>query len=595
MAITLNVKKGSQTFLYIHAGSIDNVIVANSTNINEPNFRYIFEIELFDFYDGSSTIKLYIQPNPYGYGIFNPKTIYEEFKRVVTVHDINAIYPFIFFHGQEYLTADGYLNFRAEIRVYEGYDVSGVFTEDPLGYGAVTESQNVLHGKRGNLLPGINRVDGFSTAYTDVDANTFYDRVRHLLPANLSTGYIYLPCTNNDQGVLVFNNDDATYIPINNTNKYYVKYIFYDYTGAIVNTVDTSQINPLPRELAYIHAYPKNVGNFIGLNYDTRFYSIQLIDSITETPVSKKYLVVIECPEVRYDNVRLAWIGENGGFEYFNFPQRNERTYEVERKQYTKPFGNYGTVGAGISETDAGLFGPDIRDLRNVVNRAPNINTYLDITSDWLTETEFNYLKSLLIAEHIYKLEETGFKTVVIENKTYLERRERNTKKYSLKLTLRYGQVYEAIDYAILPPPPVPCEYYDIFTSMGGSTGLTLSTLGGNALITAVAAGRSRYIVFSITNSLGQTLVPGTFYYVSVTLDSTMPASNYDGYIQRGDDTANRVYFDGNTLTFLASGIWGTHTTSGSNYMRVKLPNFLGGATWSGTITITVGTDTCPD
>lgn len=595
MAITANIKRGAETYNSLHAGSIDSAVVANSDQTYQPNFRYIYKLRLGHYYDPTTEIITYLQPNPYGYGVFNPKTIYQEHKYASMVPKPLDATPFLFYIAGQHFTDALLMSYDVRVQVLEGWDVGGVFTEDANEIGPAQIDIHVKHGNRGNLKPAIARVDANSIAYTDVTAATFKDKVRHLLPANLATGYTYLVAQSGDQGPLIFDGDDGTYNTVNTSLSTVARYTFYDEDGVELGVIDTDPLGLTAGGLAFVHAYPGNVSNFIGWYTGTAFYSIELIED-EATAVSTKYLVVMEANNCRYDNIRVAWIGENGGLEYFNFPLKNERTYDIDRKQYIKPFGNYGTVGAGISDTDAGLFGPDLRDVRNVVNREANVTTSIAVTSDWLSEAEFNYLKSLLVAEHVYILTNINgeFKTAVIEDRNYLERRERNTKKYNLQLRLRYGQVYEAIDYNLLPPPPVPCTYYTVFTKIGGNSGLTVTEVAGDMVIVSTAATRSQKINVSVVDTLGGTPNPGTNYYVRVQLSSAMPASNADGQVRLGDAGAAITYFDGATLDFLASGIWGTHLTTGSNYVYVKLPNFLSGATWTGTITITIGTNSCP-
>ena len=594
MAITANLKRGAQTYNSLHAGSIDSVIVATSDQYAQPNFRYVINVNMEHHYDAPTEVVFYVQPNPYGKGVFNLRQLFMEHKHVVTVPLLDTTNPFIFYQTDAEIRAT-LLAFAATIRVLEGWDVGGVFTENPNGEEQIRIDLHIKHGLRNNLTPAITRVDANSVAYTDVLPNTFYDRVRHRLPANLSSGYTYLVGTLGDQGTLAFDGDDNTYNTPNGIDVFLVQYDFYDIDGVLLGTKYSDAITPIPGGQYLAPAYPSNVATFCGWFVGTAFYSFKLMDQGLTNQLSTPYLMVIEESNCRYDNVRVAWIGENGGLEYFNFPLKNERTYSMDRKQYMKPYGNYGNVGAGVSETDAGDFGPDLRDVRNIVNREATVNTVLDISSDWLTENEFNYLKGLLIAEHVYILTNLNgeFKTVVIDDKNYLERRERNTKKYNLKLQLRYGQIYQAIDYQLLPPPPVPCSYFDTFVRMTGSS-LTL-TPGTDIIINANNATRSRYIYISVNSNTIGTPIAGQSYYVRVQISSPMPVSNYNGVIQLGDGNGTNTAYNGiSSLDFLASGIWGTHNTTTNNYLYLRLPNFLNNATWSGTITITLGTNTCP-
>ena len=97
MAITINIKKGSNTYNSLHAGSIDSVIVATSDNYSEPNFRYVIYVRLDSFYGNASELTFYVQPNPQGRGVFNLRQLFMEHKFVVNVPNPRPAYPFIFY------------------------------------------------------------------------------------------------------------------------------------------------------------------------------------------------------------------------------------------------------------------------------------------------------------------------------------------------------------------------------------------------------------------------------------------------------------------------------------------------------------------
>jgi hypothetical protein len=44
----------------------------------------------------------------------------------------------------------------------------------------------------------------------------------------------------------------------------------------------------------------------------------------------------------------------------------------------------------------------------------------------------------------------------------------------------------------------------------------------------------------------------------------------------------------------IATGVWGTHTTTSNNFFRLTMPGWSGGATVTGNIYVTVGFGNCP-
>ncbi len=67
-----------------------------------------------------------------------------------------------------------------------------------------------------------------------------------------------------------------------------------------------------------------------------RYYRVRITNSASNQ-VSADYLFWNECVygncECNWPNVRLAWVGARGGYEYFNFKKKSEYTTEVDRKR----------------------------------------------------------------------------------------------------------------------------------------------------------------------------------------------------------------------------------------------------------------------
>ena len=74
----------------------------------------------------------------------------------------------------------------------------------------------------------------------------------------------------------------------------------------------------------------------------------------------------------------------------------------------------------------------------------------LTIQSDWLQESEFLFLRSLFASNQVEMIDTTGITSGTLGNRTpvsivdtsYLERRERNGKKYNLTIKIKYSQDY---------------------------------------------------------------------------------------------------------------------------------------------------------
>ena len=194
---------------------------------------------------------------------------------------------------------------------------------------------------------------------------------------------------------------------------------------------------------------------------------------------------------------------------------------------------------------------------------------------------------------------------VVVEDNNYLMRRERNSRKYNQTLRLQIANDNETLNIINTPfpiPAPVACEYYNVFTRLGGNTSLSLGTnLGNAANIVATNTGRDAYIRIDVTDSMNNTPIAGQVYYVRVDYNFTIPTTvfNRPGYIRLGDALSGGTETSLQGLQtpgtpIIATGVWGTHTTTSDNYFEVKMPGYGGGAKCSGNIYVTVGFGNCP-
>jgi hypothetical protein len=229
---------------------------------------------------------------------------------------------------------------------------------------------------------------------------------------------------------------------------------------------------------------------------------------------------VIEEEDCRHDNVQLTWIGRNGAWQFFNFIKRNEQSIEIERNEFRREYGNYGTLGIDAGEGEIGAFQTNPLDDRGIVSREPKVTQFIEVNSDWITENEFQYLKHLVTSEHvrvINHLQQGVSEPLVMVDNSYTMRRERNSRKYNVTFRFKYSKSYAAIDYEV----PVPnksilsCLLYDTFNKLGGNTPFSVAAVGSTARVSVVAA-TGGYIRFSVLSTSGNALIAGNTYKVTI-------------------------------------------------------------------------------
>jgi hypothetical protein len=536
MALKIERTTGADQYDYMHRGGVDNVIAMYSDQYANTAFRYIVYIDYTDFYGASRQIVQRIQPNPYGRGVLNMRQILMESVWATIKISAGASYPWIF-NRDALQTSDVAMGMAVTISVYEGWSVGGVFTEDPDSSGVERINVMAYQGYQNALEePTFNTTAHASKGFQDADTTTFFDRLNWMIPDSLrSSTSIYMPCTITNFGHLTFNADNGDYCDFHTATNVRVKYSFFDIDGVLLSTDTSKQFQENAGHQAYVPSHPQSILTLLGTwDNATKFYTIQLEEAKPgNEPFSAVYTFVIEDEDCRHTNVQLTWIGRNGAWQFFNFIKRNEQSIELERTEFKREYGNYGTLGYDVEEGQVGAFNTNPLDDRGIVSREPKVTQFIEVNSDWITENEFIYLKHLVTSEHvriINHLQQGVSEPLVMVDNSYTMRRERNSRKYNVTFRFKYSKSYAAIDYEVPVPNKgiISCLLYDTFTKLGGNTPFSVSTIGSTARVSVVAA-TGGYIRFSVNSSSGNTLIAGNTYKVTInkvggTITPVLPA-----------------------------------------------------------------------
>lgn len=457
MALTLQrTTQTVTTYDNVSKGGIDNVVTALSTEYTQPGFRYIVNITINDFYANPNTTNLFVHPNPYGRGIINlrPHLIDALFYRGIVyntlyfpyIHNTKANSPLV-----SLISASGMINTELTIEVYEGWEVAGVFTQDPDTIGPQQINLMAFWGwDNAFTFNENNSASSPGNGFNDITSSTYYQRLASKVPTSFRSGVTLVPTLPYNLGSFCINADDGTYSSEQDANNKYVELKFYTSSGTLITTDTTFTIKPEAGGVGLVPAFAGNITYLRtgGIPATTAFYTLQIKDSTNNAICSKRWLFVIEDADCDHAPIELGWIGKKGGWNYYNFIKTNQNSIDIERTEYKKPFGNYGRLGDGL-ETP-GMLVSDIVDNREYVSRENMVTKYLTVTSDWITEEEFVYLESLMVSEVVHWVNYDGrgdYIPMIVTDNSYIMRRERNSTKYNLTLKLKYAQDYQAINY----------------------------------------------------------------------------------------------------------------------------------------------------
>jgi hypothetical protein len=326
-------------------------------------------------------------------------------------------------------------------------EYSFVFTEWWLVTGVLTENAGVAavdackvfnayyqpsNGYKPNVNTGSSLVkfalnNAFSYLWSDRVSTTYNWPLRASIAPSFGIA-LKIPAWNTDWGLIYLSGTND--LPANVAAKYRVR--FYD---ALNPVPITTIINLGGNEIEGIPIYPENLNdNTVGLPKPILYpnWSYYVLDILTaaDVPCSYPYLffnaVKFGLEDCRFDVVRLAWVGSRGGWDYFNFTKRSENSYNMERRQWKQVLPNQ-YLTSSRQQTDR----------QNIVNKI------ITVTSDWLQEGEFEFLKNLLISNQVQIVNSDGTQTPVnIQENNYISRKERTGRLYNLTLKIGYSQEY---------------------------------------------------------------------------------------------------------------------------------------------------------
>jgi hypothetical protein len=407
------------------------IVVATSSNIGQPGFRYVITVS-----NGTTTNTFYVQPNINGALVFDLNPVVSQ-AMDLSVNSTDSV-PSLFASTtvQDAATSRNILGISTIIK--EGYEVLGVFTvqatEYPLdGSALINAAFQISDGFNPNPATHFALSSGTSYIMSDLVRSTYaMDDV--LTKYSLGANTIGITAFADDYGVLTIPADDGTALTGNAINN--VQIIQFNAAGSPVQT-DTLSCVIAAGTINHLPLLPGNIEDIFGLDSTWNHYIINFRKS-GGTAAARSIAVFKADDECRFEKVRLGWTNSRGGWDYFNFTKRSEESYSVERKRYRKVVGNYGTADAGEA------FGFNTYD-RGMTERSPFVEKMLRIRTDFLTEGQFEYLKNLIYSESVYIINADGSATpVLIDNNNYTAIKTRSYTKTDLELTLKFSNDYTA-------------------------------------------------------------------------------------------------------------------------------------------------------
>ena len=407
------------------------MIIASSTETANTGFKYGVEVTvqgvIYNFYLSASPAGvLYFDMQPLFDSMRNSEPLNYHFTTDDTINDDSKLT--LTFTLTEWWIVDGVfsINVGSEVNGNEDLVVNGYF--------------QVIDGYKPNVETGSQKV---KQSLTSTSSYMMSDRNNNTSPFYLSeswgfgaaTNSIWIPVLEADYGVLCIPGND-TYLSNNAATQFRITI----FSSAGVPTQQTIALNAYDIEALPI--YPANLNDWTGLTVkpslfpNWRCYTVAILNA-SNGQVSETYVFYnahdYGQADCNWKNMRLGWVNSRGGWDYFNFTKKSEITNEIDRKQYRKVLFN-GTTGV-FSAND-----------RTLTQRQNLLQQVLTVTSDYITEGEFIFLRSLLASNQVTWLTEDAGNTIEIpvnvDDTSYVEKRTTDGKLYNLTLRVRLSNQY---------------------------------------------------------------------------------------------------------------------------------------------------------
>jgi hypothetical protein len=426
MAITIN----DQPYKWAVRGQ-KLMIIATSTETAQTGFRYGVEVVI-----DAKTYNFYIPAAPDDKLYFDLAPLLDDMRN----------YEPLNFHFSTDDTVDDLSKRTINFTLSEWWIVGGVLTEaegsEEAGEEmiAINGYFQVIDAYKPNVETGTQKVKYSLTSNTSLamsdrqtDTHSWYlASTWGFSPTG--SNLIWIPAFESDYGVLsIPGNDDY----LSNNTPVTLRITIFSSTGAPSSqdiTLNNYDIEALP-------VYPANLNDWTGLTVkpslfaNWRCYQVQIVSGLTQKSISYIFYNagVYGQSDCHNDKIRLGWVNSREGWDYINFTKKSEMTDEIERKNYRKVLFN-GTTSV-FNLNDRGL-----QERRNIVQQV------LTITSDYISEGEFKFLRSLLVSNQVTWLSTDAGKPVEIpvklDDTTYVEKKTRDGKLYNVTLKVRIANEY---------------------------------------------------------------------------------------------------------------------------------------------------------
>jgi len=418
MAVTI-----TNTFNDVVALQKPLVLTAYSTNTSEPKFRYVMTVDV----NSVEVIKVKQQANQNDYVHFDLYQIIKDYFETKYLDGGTEIHKII-------TTVDGDdTALFVELNVYEEYATSA--TTDPTEYpstGNDTDSFLAINSTfqfTDGVTPTLAGVYEFNNDTTEIQWLTnmptrLKTRAGEYQTAAILASDFRGAVSTSLRYSITFYEADGTQISTANITRTTIGMANFVATKSAVNAGVLYQFIPIGYQNLEDQSFNTSIRPSTQANL--AYYTINIFDNSGDYITKTYRFDIAECS--RYTPIQLAWVNSLGAWDYYTFELASVKKLNIQRETFRKPFGNWG-AGANFTyyQHEAG----------EKIYKIEADKQYT-VNSDWLNDSDFEWLQELLMSKEVQFVNENGdFTPVIITDTDYEFKQDVNNKLNNLQLTFK--------------------------------------------------------------------------------------------------------------------------------------------------------------
>jgi len=172
---------------------------------------------------------------------------------------------------------------------------------------------------------------------------------------------------------------------------------------------------------------PQNLADYTGSfmpagwqSYTVTWYPQEFSSQANENYPLDQFTFNLQTGDCSYTTARFAWKNTLGAWDYYNFTLAESDEDVVERIDYKQTFIPFSTT------SNSAEYNISRRGKKGLLNK---VITNKTANSDWLTQTEADWLEELFLSSEVYIQSGTSFEPVVITDTNIIHKRNPRTQK----------------------------------------------------------------------------------------------------------------------------------------------------------------------